>query len=270
MNIDRLPEDSQAIEIPMIGGRTKVWRKGQVVLRETGSWASTVHALLNHLEQVEFAGAPRVVGSGFDDQGRELLTYIEGEFVHPGPWDEASLFKIGQLMRDLHRATASFVIPADAQWREWHGRRLGDPSRGIGHCDTGPWNIVLKNDLSCALIDWEAAGPCDPITGLAQCCWLNAQLHDDDVAERQGLGTLAERATHLRCILDGYELPRSERVGFVEKMIEFAIHDAATEAIIAKVTMETTDVGALWAITWRTRSASWMQRHKAILENVIL
>ena len=52
-------------------------------------------------------------------------------------------------------------------------------------------------------------------------------------------------------------------------MIEFAIHDTATEAIIAKVTMETTEATALWGITWRTRSASWMQRHKAILENVI-
>lgn len=116
MNIDRLPEDSQAIEIPIIGERTNVWRNGQVVLRETGPWASTVYALLNHLERVEFAGAPRGVGSGVDDQGRELLTYIERTFVHPGPWDESSLFKIGYLMRDLHQVSASFTIPVDAQW----------------------------------------------------------------------------------------------------------------------------------------------------------
>lgn len=77
--------DSQAIATRLIGGRTNVWRKGQVVVRETGPWASSVHALLNHLESVGFAGAPRVVGSGFDSEGRELLTYIEGNSAHPGP-----------------------------------------------------------------------------------------------------------------------------------------------------------------------------------------
>jgi hypothetical protein len=33
---------------------------------------------------------------------------------------------------------------------------------------------------------------------------LNAQLHDDDVADRQQLPDLAKRARHLRCLLDGY------------------------------------------------------------------
>jgi hypothetical protein len=78
-----------------------------------------------------------------------------------------------------------------------------------------------------------------------------------------------ERAFHLRCILDGYELPHSQRVGFVEKMIEFAIHDAAVQAIEGNVTLETKDASSLWAIAWRTRSASWMQRHKAVLEREI-
>lgn len=268
MEISKEP-DSQAIATQLIGGRTNVWLKGQVVVREAGPWAPTVHALLSHLEKVGFSGAPRVVGSGFDSEGREMLTYIEGNFVHPGPWDEPSLFKIGQLLRDLHRSTASFPIPEDAQWREWHGRSLGNPNTGIGHCDTGPWNLLIRDDFSCALIDWEVAGPVDPLIDLAQCGWLNAQLHDDDIAELNGLAPLQERAFHLRCILDGYELPHSQRVGFVEKMIEFAIHDAAVQAIEGHVTPETSDASSLWAITWRTRSASWMQRHKSVLERAI-
>jgi Tol biopolymer transport system component len=36
-----------------------------------------VHALLRHLESVGFEGAPRVVG--FDDSGREVLTYVDGD-----------------------------------------------------------------------------------------------------------------------------------------------------------------------------------------------
>ena len=36
-----------------------------------------VHALLKHLEDVGFAGAPRFLG--IDSAGREVLTYVAGE-----------------------------------------------------------------------------------------------------------------------------------------------------------------------------------------------
>ena len=253
-------------EVPLTGGRRNgVWRKGGTVLKQTGPWATTVHALLRHLEAVGFEGSPRVVGSGFDEDGREVLSFLEGEFVHPHAWSEEALPRLGRLLRDLHVATESFAIPKNAIWRSWHGRRLG-AAGGIGHCDTGPWNVVARNSLPYALIDWEAAGPVDAGYELAQMCWLNAQLHDDDVAERQGLPPLNERAHHLSLIVDGYELPRAQRVGFVDKMIDFAVQDAAAEAVQAEVTPETQDPEALWAITWRTRSSAWMLRHRSVLE----
>jgi len=123
--------------------------------------------------------------------------------------------------------------------------------------------------MPCALIDWEVAGPVDPLYDLAQTCWLNAQLHADDVAERQGLPSLQARARHVALILDGYQLPTSRRTGFVDKMIEFAIHDAADEAIQSRVTPETQDPTSLWAITWRTRSASWMLRNRSTLQKAL-
>jgi hypothetical protein len=98
---------------------------------------------------------------------------------------------------------------------------------------------------------------------------MNAQLHDDDVAELQGLSPLVDRARHVRLILDGYEMPSAERVGFVDKMIEFAVHDAADEAIQASVTPDTSDPAALWGITWRTRSAAWMLRHRSTLQSAL-
>jgi thiamine kinase-like enzyme len=57
----------------------------------------------------------------------------------------------------------------------------------MGHCDVAPWNIVARAGMPVALIDWEFAGPVDPLVELAQACWLNAKLHDDIVAEREGL-----------------------------------------------------------------------------------
>jgi hypothetical protein len=104
---------------------------------------------------------------------------------------------------------------------------------------------------------------------IAQTCWLNAQLHDDDIAERQGLLSADTRARYVREILDGYELSRSQRVGFVDKMIEFAVHDAAEQVISANVTPETQDPTPLWGIAWRTQSAAWMLRHRAMLQRTL-
>ena len=46
---------------------------GDVVHKQASPWTPTVHALLRHLEDAGFDGAPRALG--FDDQGREMLTY---------------------------------------------------------------------------------------------------------------------------------------------------------------------------------------------------
>jgi hypothetical protein len=68
----------QMVEIPVDGGsHSTVVRVGQTVRRASHSWSSAVLDLLGHLECEGFAAAPRALG--FDDQGREVLTSIEGE-----------------------------------------------------------------------------------------------------------------------------------------------------------------------------------------------
>jgi hypothetical protein len=47
-----------------------------------------VLALLRHLEREGFAGAPRVVGSGFAEDGREMVGYVPGASPHPRAWAE--------------------------------------------------------------------------------------------------------------------------------------------------------------------------------------
>jgi hypothetical protein len=91
------------------GGRSVVYRHGNVVLRNTGPWTPAVHALLRHLGDVGFPAAPRLVGSGLDDDGREMLTFIDGEFTHPGPWSLDGAAALGGLLRDLHQA--HLVVP---------------------------------------------------------------------------------------------------------------------------------------------------------------
>lgn len=270
-----MPAPDEAI--PLSGGgesksllhHTAVYRRGQVVIRETGPWGTTVHSLLRHLEAVGFAGAPRVVGSGFDANGRETLTYLEGEFMHPGQPTVEGAAAVGQLLRALHAATASYRPPSDAIWGPWFGRALGDPARVIGHCDAAPWNIVTRHGLPVALIDWDFAGPVDPLIELAQACWLNANLYSDDVVEREGLPPLTDRAQQLRAMVDAYGLSRRQRRGFIDRIIEFVVHATAADADEAGVTPDTTDAETLWALAWHARSAAWLLRHRRTLQNAL-
>lgn len=252
------------------GGRTPVSRAGDVVYRAAGPWSKTVHAFLRHLEVEGYAAAPRVIGSGFDEQGRETLSYVEGDVTLPHTWGAGAMPRLGGMLRDLHEASSTFRPPAEATWRPWHGRRLGDAKAGFGHGDAAPWNVITRAGVPCAFIDWEVAGPVDPLYDLAQACWTNAQLYDDEVAERVGLPALDVRARHAREILDGYELARRDRVGFVDRMIEFAVHDGAAQVEDVGIQPKPTDGDHAWAVTWRVRSAGWMLRHRPALEAAIL
>ncbi len=250
------------------GGRNLVTLRDGIVYRQPAPWSESVIALLRHLEREGFEYSPRVVGTGFDTDGREMVRFIPGEFVHPGPWGDDAFPLLGQILCKLHQAAAGFVPPAQAQWRPWYGRGLGTHSV-YGHCDTGSWNIVAEKGMPIALIDWEEAGPVDPLVELAQACWLNAQLFDDDIAAREGLGSPEARGRQMRMVLDGYGLARAERVGLVDLMRDFAILSADNEAVNGRMP-KTTDTDMLGAVTWRARSAAWIVRNKDVLERAIL
>ena len=88
------------------GQPTATVRHGDTILRPAGPRTPAVHALLRHLEEVGFPASPRVVGDGYDDQGREVLTYIEGRIAHPHPYTGEGIWQVGRLLRALHDATA--------------------------------------------------------------------------------------------------------------------------------------------------------------------
>ena len=52
-------------------------RTGDTVHRTSYAWSPAVLDLLQHVEREGFEGAPRALG--FDDQGREVLAFIDGE-----------------------------------------------------------------------------------------------------------------------------------------------------------------------------------------------
>jgi len=83
------------------GNMSSVQRIGDTVRRETGPWSPAVHALLRFLQDVGFAGAPRFLG--IDGQGREILSFIDGDVpsgADPAVVTDRALGDIGRLLRE--------------------------------------------------------------------------------------------------------------------------------------------------------------------------
>lgn len=138
------------------------------------------------------------------------------------------------------------------------------PAPGLG---VAPWNMVTRNGLPMVLIDWEYAGPVDPLVELARVCWLFPQLHDEDVAARVGLPPLAVRARQLRLLVDAYGLSRDQRHTMPDRIIEVVVAETAEQAIEINVTPESE--GPLWGLAWRARSAAWITRNRSILAKAL-
>ena len=252
------------------GTQTDVREAGGVVFRSPGPQSPTIMALLRHLDQVGFTAAPRPIGEGFAPDGREMLSFIVGESPQPHAWSDDAVHRIGQMLAELHVATDSFDVPADARWRPWFARDLRGGHPVIGHGDLGPWNILAVDGRPTAFIDWDNAGPVDAVWELAQVAWQNAQLHDDDVAEQSGLpDAAAERGSSASwSTATGSNAPTvsasstrwwSWRSAAPGKKPSTTRSPPASEALTAD------GFPIMWAITWRSRAAAWMLEHRALL-----
>ena len=176
-----------------------------VVHKRASPWTATVHAVLRHLEGAGFDAAPRALG--FDDQGREMLTYLRGETIgdrEPWPgWASADsmLVQVGRWLRRVHDLTAGFTPPQDECW--FAGGTMG-PGLIVGHQDAAPFNAVVDGDRLVGFCDWDIAGPSSREFDLAfsALTWVplasprdGIPLSDDD---------LRERSRRLHLLLDAY------------------------------------------------------------------
>lgn len=180
-------------------------RVGDSVHRQANVWTPAVHAVLRHLEAVGFEGAPRVLG--FDEQGREVLTFLPGETIGerqpwpPWPHSDEALEQAGAWLRRLHDATAEFVPPRDAIWfsgRPWK------PGLVIGHHDASPYNAVWRDGALAGFVDWDTAAPSSRELDLAYMALTWVPLHARHLAERQGFSAFEDRSRRLRLLLDAY------------------------------------------------------------------
>jgi hypothetical protein len=191
--------DEVANESP--GLRSRVIRIGQTVARPVHNNSPAVHALLKHLEELGFEGAPRTLG--LDESGRETVSYINGTAGHyplkPYVLSESTLVRLGLLLRRFHDATTGFSLPKNVVWHN----PVAEPSEVVCHGDAGPYNIIFRNSGPIALIDFERATPAPRIWDIAFVLYRFAPLND---LEKQGLTPdfLSRIARRIRIFLDAY------------------------------------------------------------------
>jgi hypothetical protein len=201
--------------VPLAGGRmtSGIVRHGGRVRRPVGSWTPAVHEYLHHLAAAGFEGSPRVLEAG---DGWEVLTYLDGEVAVDPDWqpgrgnrlppyartDEA-LVEAGRLVRALHEAAAGFE-PALTGYRFHPHPPL--PGEVVSHGDLGPWNTVYRDGLPVAFIDWDSAGPAEPVADLAAAAWAFLPLAPDDQLAQAGFDPLPDLPARLRLFVDAYGL----------------------------------------------------------------
>lgn len=132
-------------EQPLSGGAQTegVVRVGATVRRPAHARSDVVQALLRHLETVGFDGAPRALG--YDEQGREVVTFVEGDVLGAPPYDlsDDCLVSATSLIKAFHDATTTSP--------------LRDGQEVVCHGDLGTHNTVFRGESAVALIDRDGA-----------------------------------------------------------------------------------------------------------------
>lgn len=196
---------------PLRGNVANPIRVGNSVHRDTGPWTPAVHALLRHLRERGFDGAP--VPLGFDGDSREILEYIEGVDGREVAPTEASLRSAISLIRRFHDATVGFDPSDRFVWntKPFMVAESGDAPEIVAHNDLGTWNLIYRSGLAIAIVDWDFAAPASRLWDLASATWCFTPMYPDSLIVRLGYDP-SERPSRFRIICDTYGVGDRQRL----------------------------------------------------------
>jgi hypothetical protein len=249
------PMDDEQLE----GGITNVGavaRVGDHVVRPAWPHTAGVHEFLAALRRDGFSGAPAPVG--VDENGRERLEFIAGDVpATPYPaWAQTddALASVARLLKQFHDAARRLDLPHDG----WN-TTMADPHGGdiVGHNDVELSNIVFRNGVAVALIDFEFAAPGRPIYDLAQLARLCVPI-DDELDQRRLGWSDADRPARLRVVADSYGLDHDGRYELLSAL------DDALDQIEHAARLNIADGGpAALAAIERTGGIEKYDRHRS-------
>jgi hypothetical protein len=232
-------------------------RVGDTVRRPQYPWSASVHELLLRLESVGFPYSPRLVG--IDEEGREILTFIDGicgadgyvEGVERGAevWamvaSEDGLRRFARLLRSFHDAV-------DGTWC---------------HGDFGPWNVVWQSDgTPIGIIDWDYATPGPPIDDVAYALeWSVPFCADDDCVRWRRFDAPPDRRRRIEIFASAYGLPSTD--GLVDAVLrrQHAFRDLVVRHAEEGIPLAVDEVADGYLDVVDARIA-WTEQHRHLLE----
>jgi hypothetical protein len=199
------------------GNVTGAVRIGETVHRQTNPWSPAVHGLLLHLQSHGFQGSPRFLG--LDDQGREILSYIQGEIGHyplkTYMWSDENLVAVAHFLHRYHDASSDYHPDENTPWQFVYPDH--QQHEIICHNDVAPYNMVYRHERPYALIDFDTAGPGPRIWDIAYAVYRFVPLSYAPDMQALGLSDppLQSHRLHLFCRAYGLQSSRSELLATV-------------------------------------------------------
>jgi Ser/Thr protein kinase RdoA (MazF antagonist) len=182
-----MAEDEQELT----GGNASesVVRVGQTVRKP---WLKHSSAVQSYLGALRSSGVDVPQPLGRDDDGRHVVEYIEGTLaLDQSPLGHNELQRVGRMIRHIHDASETIVIPSLPGWEMLLPAENPDL---MCHNDLAPWNLIMGDRW--VFIDWDGAGPSTRLWDLAYSAQSFGHLFDGQPVE--------DAALRLRAVVDGY------------------------------------------------------------------
>lgn len=247
-----------------------VVRVGGTVRRPRKPQTESVHHFLRFLVE---QGLDGVVPTplGFDDRGREILTFLPGLIALPPhtAWAEGErlLVSVAELQRRLHHASAAYRPPTDAVWDDDAAPGyLPDGARGplVCHNDLCVENVVIRDGLAAAVIDFDYTAPVDPLFDIAVAVrhWAPVRA-PQDLAD---LGVDVDVMDRFGRFLEVHELAVASRRRVVELIGRFLdrAHDNV-QRLAAEGNAGFAEMIAGGYLDQNRRSVGWLREHASDL-----
>jgi thiamine kinase-like enzyme len=202
------------------GGReNQIIKIGNTVHRPTGKWTKQIHKLLLHLRHTGFYSVPEPLG--FDDQGREIVSFIEGDVsnypLSPNASSIKALLSAALLLRNFHDTTQSFLDKIIIENNNWQ-LPARQPYEVICHGDYAPYNIVLNGVVAVGIIDFDTCHPGPRVWDIAYALYRWCPFTNPN--NQDGFGSIEEQIKRARLFCRSYGLANEKRLGLAELMVE--------------------------------------------------
>ena len=253
MNHHDISCEKNAEEEILVGGRltSGVVRIGDTVRRPATSSSSFLSRLLTHLARNGFDGAPRYLGR--DEHNRDILSYIPGWVpANFQRFENEQIWRAGLLLQRFHAATSD--------------SDLVEPGQVVCHHDPGPNNVVFREEMPHAFIDFDMAAPGDPLQDIGYMAWTWC------VSSRPDRGPVTFQAEQIRLFSDAYRLAAYDRRRIFDAiMMRQERNVRFWTAYLAKATTIPTPAEIIYKrIDWSEREKAYTQTNRAVFERILM